>query len=179
MQLKNTENKFGLIAIALHWVMAIMIIGLLIVGLYMVLLPVSPQKLKLFRWHKEYGLLILFLVMLRLGWRFANILPTFPNYLPWWQKLAALSAHYAFYVFMITIPITGWLMSSATGFPVSFFGWFVLPDLVAPNENLRVLLVAIHKWFGYGLIVVIGMHVGATLQHYVIHKDNILRRIWL
>ena len=179
MLIKNTDNQFGLIAIILHWVMAILIIGLSAIGLYMTGLPISLQKLKLYGWHKEYGLLVLLLVVIRFSWRLANKLPKLPDTIPRWQQMAALSVHFAFYFFMFALPITGWLLTSATGLPVSFFGLFVLPDLVSADVTLRDNLILVHQWLGYGLIAAILMHIGATAQHYVVHKDNILRRMWL
>lgn len=84
LNLKNTKESFGLVAICLHWLMAFLIIGLLILGLYMVELPISLQKLKLYGWHKEYGLLVLFLFFLRLSWRILNTTPELP--IVWWEN---------------------------------------------------------------------------------------------
>lgn len=176
MLIKNTENRYGAAAIFLHWLMAILIIGLLIIGLYMVPLPINPQKLRFYRWHKEFGMVVLFLVLLRVAWRFSNIVPTLVS-LPLWERFAARSVHYAFYVFMFAMPITGWMMSSAAGFPVSFFGLFLLPDLVLPDEQLRIVLTDTHMWLGYLLIATIFLHVSASFKHHFINKDDILRRM--
>lgn len=177
MQLKNTTQRFGAIAQLFHWVMALLLIGLIVMGLYMVGLPIGLQKLKFYGWHKEFGILILILVLLRLTWRTININPTLPVTMPAWQKLAAHSVHILFYVLMFALPITGWMLSSASGLPVSFFGLFVLPNLVAPDEHLRMVLVDIHHWLAYGLIASICGHVGAALQHHFIEKDDVLRRM--
>jgi cytochrome b561 len=176
MLLRNTINRYGLIAIFFHWLMAILLIGLLILGLYMTGLPISLQKLKLYGWHKEYGLLALWLAILRLAWRFINTTPYLD--LPLWERLAARAVHWSFYAFMFLMPITGWLITSAAGLPASFFGLFVLPDLVSPNEQLRLLFQDIHRWLGYALIVFICMHTSAALKHHFIDKDDILRRMF-
>lgn len=118
MLIKNSLDHYGIVAIFLHWLMAILIIGLLTLGLYMVSLPVSLEKLKFYGWHKEYGFLVLALAMLRILWRMINITPSLS--LPWWEKLAAYSMHWAFYGFMFAMPITGWLITSAAGLPASF-----------------------------------------------------------
>ena len=89
MQIKNLENRFGIVGISFHWIIAAIIISMLILGLYMTGLPNSLQKLKLFGWHKEFGILVLILACLRFGWRFININPSLDNSLPVWQKLAA------------------------------------------------------------------------------------------
>src|SRR3984957_2468716 len=133
MPMQNSETHFGFIAIILHWVMAILLIGLLVLGLYMVGLPISLEKLKFYGWHKEYGILALILVIIRIVWRFANITPQLS--LPLLEKLAARTVHWAFYGFMFAMPITGWLITSAAGLPVSFFGLFVLPHLIKPKYH--------------------------------------------
>ncbi|WP_347252053.1 cytochrome b [Legionella sp.] len=175
MRIKNTETHFGTVAILLHWIIALLIIGLLILGLYMVELPISLEKLKLYGWHKEYGLLALALVIIRLGWRLINITPALS--LPLWEKIAARTVHWAFYGFMLAMPLTGWLITSSAGLPASFFGLFTLPDLVAPNEENRHLFEELHRWIGYGLIVTIILHTLAALKHHFVNKDDILRRM--
>lgn len=175
MQLKNSSTHFGLVAILLHWVMAIIIIGLLASGLYMVGLQISLQKLKLYGWHKEYGLLVLGLVIIRLCWRLINTTPKLS--LPWWELLAARLVHWAFYGFMIAMPVTGWLITSAAGLPASFFNLFTLPNLIAPNPELLPVFEAIHQWLGYALIATIVLHMLAALKHHFINKDDILRRM--
>jgi cytochrome b561 len=177
MYFKNTTQRYGIIAQLFHWIMALLLIGLLVIGLYMVGLPIGLKKLKLYGLHKEFGILILMLVMLRLLWRATNINPPLPISMPSWQKFAAISVHILFYILMFSLPITGWMLTSASGLPVSFFGLFVLPDLVLPNEHLRAILVEVHHWLAYGLIAALCGHVGAALQHHFIDKDDIFRRM--
>lgn len=176
MQIQNSQDGYGAVTITLHWLMAILIIALLIVGLYMADLPIGIEKLKFYGWHKEFGILVLMLVIVRLIWRLDNVTPSLAL-LPWWEKLAARSMHWAFYGFMFAMPITGWLMSSAAGLPVSFFGLFTFPTLISPNENIMKLLQETHEWLGYGLIAAILGHTAAALKHHFIDKDNILRRM--
>lgn len=176
MQIKNSGTRFGIVAIALHWLVAFLIIGLLALGLYMVTLPISLEKLRLYGWHKEYGLLVLFLALFRIIWRLCNQLPELES-LPWLEKIAARSMHWAFYLFMFAMPITGWLITSAAGLPASFFGLFTLPNLVAPGEQSRILFQWVHHWLGYALIAAILLHTAAALKHHFINRDNILRRM--
>lgn len=175
MLIKNTSEHFGIITITLHWIMAILLIGLLVLGIYMVDLPISLQKLKYYGWHKEYGLLALALVFLRFIWRMINIHPTLD--LPLFERFAARSVHWAFYFFMFAMPITGWIITSAAGLPASFFGLVVLPSLVPANKETLQLFQEVHKWVGYGLIATIIMHASAALKHHFINKDNILKRM--
>lgn len=175
--IKNNERSYGAIAKLFHWVMAIMVIGMLAFGLYMTSLSISLAKLKYYGWHKETGILVLLLVTVRLLWRISNTIPTLPNHLAEWQKLAAHGAHYALYFLMIAMPLTGWLMSSAAGLPVSFFGLFTLPDIIGPNETTRQFLATTHEYLAYLLIFMIIAHASAALQHHFYYKDDILRRM--
>jgi len=175
VRLKNNDDHFGLIAILLHWSMALLIIAMLALGLYMVRLPISLEKLKLYGWHKEYGFLVLFLVVFRLVWRLYNITPHLS--LPILEKIAARLAHYAFYGFMFAMPISGWLVTSAAGLPASFFGLFTLPDLIGPNEEMRLYFQWVHQWLAYALIATIALHTIAALKHHFINKDTILWRM--
>jgi cytochrome b561 len=177
MQFRNTQARYGWGAVGLHWIMALLVLGMLCVGLYMVRLPVSLEKLQLYGWHKSFGVLIFILVAVRLGWRFSSIIPPLPQTLPTWQKLAAHASHAALYACLFVMPITGWLMSSAAGVPVSFFGLFLLPAPFEPNETLQFIFRWIHVLTAFGLIGLICIHVGAALQHHFIYKDNILRRM--
>lgn len=172
---RNTKNRYGWVAMLFHWAMALLILAMLGLGLYMDGLPVSLAKLKLYGWHKELGILILFLVVLRTVWSCVNIVPVLPP--PYWQQLAARALHLAFYGFMFVLPITGWCMSSASGVPVSFFGLFVLPDFVAPNKQLGHLFRVVHGWLAYGLIAAIVSHAAAALWHHFIQNDDTVRRM--
>jgi cytochrome b561 len=177
MQIKNTLERYGLIAILFHWITALLVVGLLCVGLYMADLKISSLKLRLFGLHKEFGLLVLFLVMGRLGWRFMSINPALPLTVPLWQKLAAHAVQWMLIGCMVAMPMTGWLLTSAAGLAPSFFGWFVMPPLIAPNDALRHLFAEIHQWIAYGFIALICAHVGAALKHHYIDNDDVLRRM--
>ncbi len=173
--LKNTRLGYGLVAILLHWSMALLIIGMLTLGIYMEQLPISLEKLKLYGWHKEYGVIVLELGILRLIWRLYNIMPDLPAHMPLWEKFAARATHLIFYGYIFLLPLTGWLMSSAAGLTVSFFGLFLLPNLIGPDPNTMHLLKEVHKWLGYSLIGVIGLHTAAALRHHFIDKDDVLK----
>jgi len=177
MQVTNSKQRYGAMAIYLHWIMAMVLIGLVVIGLYMTSIPLSINKVKLYDWHKEWGILVLMLVMLRIVWRLGNITPSL-HFLPVWERIAARTVQWAFYVFMFILPITGWLLTSAAGLPVSFFGLWVLPNLIAPNHANLVLFEAIHTWLSYGLIATFCLHVAAALKHHFINKDKVLRGMW-
>ncbi len=177
MSLKNTYENYGWLAKLLHWVIAILIIGMLAVGLYMSDLPHGLQKLKLLGWHKEFGILILSLAIVRVCWRIINIVPPMPLGMPKIQVLAAYAVHYLFYIFMFAMPITGWLISSAGGLPVSFFGLILLPTLIPADHATMKFLEEVHKYLAYGLIATIVLHLAAALKHHFINRDNVLKRM--
>lgn len=176
----NTEATYGAVAIALHWVMAALLIGLASLGLYMVALPdvgFDTRKITLILYHKELGMLALALFVVRLAWRVTNILPHLVGHLPDWQKVAARFVHLCFYALMFALPMTGWLMSSAAGFPVSFLNTFTLPDLIGRNDHLFMQLIEIHKWLSYVLLVLIVVHAAAALRHHFVYRDDTLRKM--
>jgi cytochrome b561 len=178
--IENTEDRYGAVAILLHWSMAFLMIGLAALGLYMVTLPdvgFNTKKIMLILYHKEIGLLVLVLLAPRLAWRITQVLPQLVAHLPDWQKIAARFVHLSFYALMFALPISGWLMSSAAAIPVSFFGLFTLPDFITRDDILFHRLIDIHKWFGYVLILFIFVHVGAALRHHFVFNDDTLRKM--
>lgn len=176
MLIKNTDQRYGRIAVLLHWLMAVIVLGLLTLGLYMVRLPIGLEKLKLYGWHKEYGLLVLGLILLRLLWRLYNITPRLA--LPSWEKAAARVVHWLLYALMILMPLTGWLLTSAAGLRPAFFGLITLPALIAPDEALRNTFGTLHEIFAWSLIGLILLHTAAALKHHFIDRDDILRRMF-
>ena len=178
--IENTEDRYGAIAILFHWSMALLVIGLAALGLYMVTLPdvgFNTKKVTLVLYHKEFGVLVLVLVVTRLAWRLTHTLPRLVEHLPDWQKIAARFVHLSFYALLFALPMTGCLMSSAAGIPVSFFGLFMLPDFVHRDYDLFQRYAAIHQWLGYVLILFIFVHAGAALRHHFVFKDDTLRRM--
>lgn len=177
MALRNTTARWGALAQALHW----SIVALLVVQVTLAALaddlPPGARKLGLLAWHKSFGITVLLLAGLRLAWRLANPSPVLPRSLkPWERRLAPLT-HGALYVLIFAQPISGWLMSSARGFPVSWFGLFQLPDLVPKSKPLFDGMVALHGMLATALYVVVALHVLAALKHHFIYRDDVLRRM--
>jgi cytochrome b561 len=177
---RNTSERFGAAAIALHWLMAALL-GLLVAsGLYMTSLPdagFDTRKIVLILCHKQLGLAALALVLARMGWRAANPLPALAETLPEWQQVSARLAHLLLYALMVALPLTGWLMSSAGGFPVSLFGLFELPDLVPASDRLFQGFIAIHQWLGYALLALALVHAAAALRHHFVLHDATLTKM--
>jgi len=165
---------------ALHWLMALLLSALVLLGLYMTSLPdvgFDTWKIRLILYHKQLGVLALMLVTLRILWRIGSVLPRLVETLPEWQKVAARFVHLCFYALMLALPLTGWLMSSATGIPVSVLGLFTLPDLVPYDDRLFQVFVAAHWYLGYALIVCMLAHIGAALRHQFLSRDNTLKKM--
>ena len=172
----KTQRYTG-VAIGLHWLIGLMILGSFGVGLYMVDLSLSPTKLRLYSWHKWAGVTIFTLVLIRCLWRITHAAPALPPEMPKWQRLAAEASHYLLYALMIAIPLSGWLMSSAKGFQTVYFGVLPIPDLLVKNEALGETLALVHKILNFTMITVVIVHVAAALKHHFIDKDDILRRM--
>lgn len=165
------------VAMLLHWLMALLILGTFPLGSYMSELKLSPQKLKLYSWHKWIGITILALWLLRVLWRVSHRPPPLPQGTPRWQAQAAEITHGLLYVLMLVIPLSGWLMSSALGFTVVWFGVLPLPNLVAPDKGLGELLKQVHSILNDGLLALVGLHLAAVVQHQFLLRDGELWRM--
>jgi cytochrome b561 len=172
-----TGHRYSGVAITLHWLMALMILCSIGVGLYMVELDLSPQKLKLYSWHKWAGVTIFWLACIRVLWRLAHPAPPLPANLPRWQHGAAHATHLVIYVLLFAIPLSGWLMSSAFGFQVVYLGVLPIPDLLAKNKELAEQLKELHEILNMVLWVLLFLHAGAAVKHHVIDRDSVLYRM--
>lgn len=176
-QIKNTEVSYGSLAKLLHWLMAVLILALLVVGMIMTDMEKGADKYFIYGIHKATGILILFLLSIRIFWRFLNVQPFYPDNMPLSQKFAAHMLHFALYAFMLFIPLSGWLMSSAAGYGVSFYGLFDLPFIFSKDQKMAELFNDLHEAFANILIGLLVVHIGAALFHHFVKKDNILRRM--
>ena len=134
--MESPTERYTPAAIALHWIVGLLIIGNLCFGLYTVGLPLSPQKLRYFSYHKWVGVTILLLAAARLAWRLRHPAPPLPATTTPWEKMAANASHVMLYVLFFSAPISGWLMSSALGFQTVYLGVIPIPDLLSKNREL-------------------------------------------
>jgi cytochrome b561 len=169
--------KYTITAIVLHWLVALFIFVAFPLGLYMSDLGLSPLKLKLYSYHKWLGVTILLLAIVRLAWRATHRPPPLPDTIPLWQQRAAGGMHHLLYALLLLIPFSGWLMSSAKGFTVVYLGLFPLPDLLAKDKELGILLTIVHQTLNYGLLLLVVLHIAAALKHHFIEHDATLRRM--
>ena len=171
------RTRYTSIAITFHWLLALMIVTSFSVGLYMHDLPLTPQRLKLYNWHKWAGITILALSALRLLWRLANPPPAEVP-MPAWQQVAARASHGAMYVLFFAVPLVGWAYSSAAGFPIVWLGVLPLPDFVSPDKALAEAIKPWHGRLAITLAGLVALHVAAALKHQFIDRDGLLRRMW-
>lgn len=176
MELSNTEDEYGLIARVFHWIIAVLIIALLPIGLFMGGMENSPLKFQIFAMHKSFGLLVFFLGIARLIWRFVSPPPEHLENHAGWEITLAAAAHFWLYVCIIGMPLSGWLMSNAGEFPVPFFG-IQMPALIEKNEQLGAVFNNIHAILGATLLFVLALHAAGALKHHVIDKDETLARM--
>ena len=173
----SSTLPYNHISIFLHWLIALGILCMIPLGAYMHGLPLSPSKFQLYLVHKSLGITILMLVLVRLLWRLTHTPPALPLSMTALEQKLAHAMQHALYLFMITSPITGWLMSSAFGKPVILFDAIPLPDLVAPSEALGDTFKLLHMISNISLSTLISLHVLAALKHHFKDKDEVLVRM--
>jgi cytochrome b561 len=185
-------DRYTNTAIVLHWLIAAAILFMIPLGFWMhrAILDPADRALayKAFQFHKSLGLTILALSLLRLAWRFTHAPPPLPAPMPAWEKLAARTAHWLFYVLMIAMPLTGWLYVS-TGWslqygvylnvPTVWFGLFQIPHLPffenaadAARKAGAVATLATHWALAWGAVALIALHVAAALKHQFVDRDE-------
>ena len=169
--------RYSSTAIFLHWLVAALVIGNFALGWYMHELPLSPAKLRYYSYHKWVGVTVWAVVLIRVAWRLSHPVPPLPPGTPKWQVHAASFSHLALYALTLVIPISGWMMSSAAGFRVVYFGLLPLPDLVPKNEAWFEYLRAVHEYFNWALLTLVLVHVAAALKHHYFDADDVLKRM--
>ena len=178
----SPSNGFSLMAVVLHWLLGAALIAMFTVGYYMEDLPVSPERLKLFNWHKWAGICILSLSLWRLVWRLTHRPPPLSadiqRSMPRWQHHAHYLTQYSMYALFFIVPLAGWAYSSAAGYPVVVFGVLPLPDFVPANEALAESIKPLHEYTAMAFALLIMLHVAAALKHQWWDKHALLQRMW-
>lgn len=171
----DSTARYGPVAVALHWLTALLIVANLALGLSMVPLPLSPRKLQWYQWHKWIGITVFLVASVRLAWRIAH--PVASMAMPEWQRRAAAAVHVALYVLLFAVPLSGWIYSSATGIQVVYLGWLPLPDLVDKDRTLAAMLRVTHVSLVAILTLLVVAHAGAALKHHLLDRDGVLARM--
>ncbi len=176
----GTAQRYGTVAMTLHWLIAAAIIGMLAVGKYMHGLPDSDaDKFALYQLHKSFGITILALTLVRIAWRLMHPAPPLPATMPLWERWAAHGSHFLLYALMLGLPLSGWLRVSTDrlGIPTLWFGLFEVPHFPLVSDTLTHWMHEAHELMGNGLILLLIIHVGAALKHHFWDRDNVLKRM--
>ncbi|WP_319379937.1 cytochrome b [Thiomicrorhabdus sp.] len=175
MELKNSENSYGVISRANHWLSAVLFIGLIFLGIYMHELEKSPEKFALYDLHKSLGIGLFILMILRLLW--LKISPN-PEQLSKtrFEHILGHATKGLLYLAMLMLPISGWVMSNSGGHEVAFFDLFTLPSIVGENHDIHEIAEGIHE-IGKWMLLLILLHIAGALKHHFIYKDSTLMRM--
>lgn len=188
MNATTVPTAYTRTAIALHWLIALLIFAGFGLGLTMVDMPFSPQKLKFISWHKWIGVTVFALAAARLLWKLTHPAPPLPAAMPAWQKTAAHASHHLLYVLFFLIPMSGWLYSSSKGIQTVYLGVLPLPDLLSKDFGSIVLAAAeadkpftvaellrlVHVSLNYFMGAFIVGHIGAAIKHHFIDRDEVM-----
>ena len=176
MKLVNNVEGYGLVSILLHWIMAIVIIALFILGHYMVdLTYYDPWYIKAPDLHRSVGVIVAALLVLRLTWRLSNHQPELMG--RQWEQKTALMVHRLFYILLTAIIVSGYLITTADGQSVSVFGYFSIPAIITGLINQEDTAGLLHEWLANILIALAIFHGMAALKHQIIDRDSTLQRI--
>ncbi len=177
MNIRNTTRSWGALSKTLHWLIVLLIIIQWVIMQRAEALPLGSDKIFVIGMHKSFGMTVLGLAIIRLVWRWLNPVPTLDGFAKGWERLLAHLSHLLLYGLIFALPLTGWLMSSARNFPVSWFGVFQFPDLVAPDKSLYESMKDWHHLLFAVLVVVALLHIVGALKHHFIDKNEVLKRM--
>src|SRR5271168_1873085 len=171
---QSSPTRYTAVAQTFHWVIAALIVVQFVLANLEGDLPIGAHKLALLARHKSFGMTVLMLAILRLLWRLWNPPPELPAGMSPLERKLARATHMAFYVLLFAMPLTGWMMSSAKNYSVSWFGVFTWPNLIGKNESAFELLRSTHHLLGGILLAIAILHVLAALKHHFWNKDDVL-----
>lgn len=177
MNWKNPTDRWGAVSQSLHWLILVLLLVMAWLGLTMTDLPNTPRKVETYALHKSIGLGILALVLLRAAWRLYAGAPRPVPGMPRWQHRIATATHAGMYLLLLAIPVSGWVINSASGFPLRWFGLFRVPQLIAPDDALEELAGTWHEWMFWALVVLVLVHAAAATWHHVFQRDATLARM--
>lgn len=177
MKIANSSERWGVVTQLMHWTVVLLVIAQFTIASIAEDLPLGMQKLAWLARHKSVGITILGIAIARLLWRLFSPGPALPSALGPVERLLASVTHIGLYAALFLMPLSGWLMSSAKGYPVSWFNLVQLPDLIAKNEDAFKVLKETHETLAFALIVLALLHVAGALKHQFVYKDNVMKRM--
>jgi cytochrome b561 len=177
MMIRDTSAGYGLLTRLAHWIMAVGIVGLFVLGLWMVTLTYySPYYNSAPNVHRSVGMLLLILLVARFGWRLVNPKPDESELSPL-ERTVSRVVHWGFYPLLLALMVSGYLISTADGRPIAVFDWFSVPALVH-DKGLEEPAGEVHEILAYLTIAVVIVHTAASLKHHFIDRSRILTRMW-
>jgi cytochrome b561 len=178
MPSSDSAPRYPLAVIALHWTIALAVVGLVVLGWWMQAIPKEPvgPRANAYNLHKSIGLVALLLMAARLAWRATHRPPQLPP-LPHWQARVAISVHALLYAAMFVAAFSGYLGSATSGYPVKFFG-LTLPSWAGANATVKDACSVIHLVSSWLLVAAIVLHALATFYHQWVLRDGLLWRMW-
>jgi cytochrome b561 len=174
---QTSPTRYSAVAQTFHWVVAGLIVTQFTLAWMADDLPLGMHKLALLARHKSFGMTVLMLAVLRLLWRLFNRPPELPAGMSKTERVLAKATHGIFYILLFAMPLTGWMMSSAKNYSVSWFGRFTWPNLLGPNDQAFDLLRTTHRSLSWLLFGVAILHILAALKHHFWNKDDVLTRM--
>lgn len=177
MSVSPPSEKYTRTAMLLHWVTALLVFSLLVIGWYMVDLPKGPDRSHYFSLHKSLGLTVLALLCMRIAWRLRHPPPGLPGAIPGWQRGLARVVHLGFYVLLVVQPLSGYLSSSFSGYATRWFG-IPLPQWGWRDAPLNELFTEVHVFSSIALVLLIATHVLGVLTHVLAGQWGLVRRMW-
>ena len=177
IQLRNSSDTWGGVARGFHWLIAALILAQFVIGSVAEEMKLTPAKLDLFVWHKSIGVTIFLLAVLRLLWRLGNPPPAMPAGTSRWEQRLAALGHWALYVLMFAVPISGWLVSDASRVPFKAFFLLPMPDMIETSRSLQEAAEEVHEVLTMTLLVIAIVHIAAALRHHFLLQDDVLRRM--
>ena len=187
MATPNPTNRYSMVAIVLHWTIALCVIGLLIAGYIMA--EYGPElgialTFQIYQLHKSFGVLVFVLTIARLAWRLTHPAPPLPDNMADWEMKLAKVSHIGFYALLLVMPLTGWAVVSAASFkiPTMLFGVIPLPHISyfvthADPKGVEALTKTVHWYLAVTMVTLLVLHIAGALKHHLVLKDDVLKRM--
>lgn len=177
MSKRNPADRWGAASQLLHWTTVLLILVMAWIGLRMGDMPNGPDKIATYAMHKSIGLTILALVVVRIGWRLYAGAPAPVADTPRWQHAVASITHLGLYALLLAMPLSGWVMNSAAGYPLQWFGLFNLPAIAGRDHDLHELTESVHEWLFWTMVALVLAHAAAAFYHHLFQRDATLSRM--
>jgi cytochrome b561 len=177
MSPRNPSERWGAVSQSFHWLIVVLLLAQGTIGLLMGDMARGPDKIAVYAFHKSVGLTILALALARLLWRLYAGRPAPVPGMPAWQERLASLMHGVLYALLFAVPISGWMMNSAAGFPLQWFGLFNLPSIAPHDRDLHELTESLHEWLFWLLVALAAAHAAAAIYHHLFQRDATLARM--